>query len=792
MLRPFGEKHRLILWLSVLLGAAFAISSLASYFVSRNSIRHEIIANELPLTVDNVYSEIQRDLVRPILISSLMAHDTFLRNWSLNGERDTRRIAEYLKEIQVKFDALTCFFVSERSHTYYFENGFFKKISQADSRDAWYWRVRKMAAPYEINVDLDQAHGDALTIFINYRLTDRDGVFLGATGIGLTVNSVRKMVDNYQKHYHRTVYFTDRQGRILLHGDGARLPDSIRAMDGLRERADTILSQPAGSYQYVRNDRVRQLNVRYLPELGWYLFVEKAEDEDLANIYHTLLLNLAISAAATLVALLLTHLSISYHQKRFKATVDKHTAELNVALSEASSANQSKSQVLAYISHDLRAPLSNIIRNIKLLDLPSPDRHRKNRTAIEQSTQHLIALIDELVEYARGELGYFELLPAPNYLYAFLDEIAHEAGLLARQHDNRFSMALTGDIPAVAVFDPKRLRQVLINLLANAAKFVSGGEIHFRVQVLAGTTADRSTLRFVVEDTGPGIAEKDRQRIFEPFQRIGAGRPGSGLGLAIAHQLVAKMGGELRLETPPSRGSRFVFDLEVESARESDVLHPANAFSIPNPIGTGKRLLLVCDAAENSDFLYEMLSLADFHVVRAHDTETALQLDSEGRFDAVVTDHVLPEIDGWELLRHLRQRHADAPVRVVLHSAQPPRRPVDFPAWMEFDATLLKPADMDNLLPALHVAPAAEDARPAPTENAALLPEHLPIESLIALRGLIDQGDFTGIEDWLAACEEDHSEQPEFTARIKEAAQLLDFDRLAALVGAAIESRSKA
>ena len=109
MLNTFKQKRRLILWLMLLLSTGFAATSLVSYFVSRNSIRHEIVLNELPLTTDNIYSEIQKDLIRPIFISSAMAHDTFLRDWVLAGEQDAEKITRYLKEVQSKNGAVTAF-----------------------------------------------------------------------------------------------------------------------------------------------------------------------------------------------------------------------------------------------------------------------------------------------------------------------------------------------------------------------------------------------------------------------------------------------------------------------------------------------------------------------------------------------------------------------------------------------------------------------------------------------------------------------------------------------------------
>jgi hypothetical protein len=177
-----------------------------------------IVAQELPLTSSNIYSEIQKDLVRPVLISSTMAHDTFVREWVIAGEQDPEAMARYLREIKTRYGAFSSFFVSERSGRYYTGDGILKQVSPTAPRDAWYYRVRTLQDPYELNVDLDLANQDAMTIFINYRVFDFDGNFLGVTGVGLTVDAVRRLIEDYQQRFQRTLYFVDAEGKIVLFG----------------------------------------------------------------------------------------------------------------------------------------------------------------------------------------------------------------------------------------------------------------------------------------------------------------------------------------------------------------------------------------------------------------------------------------------------------------------------------------------------------------------------------------------------------------------------------------------
>jgi len=327
------SQRSLILTLLMLLACGFLATSLLSYFASRSAIRDGIVNTELPLTSDTVYSEIQKDLIRPVLIASMMAQDTFLRDWVLAGEQDPQRVTRFLGEVMGKQDTFTSFFVSDRSLTYYQAKGVLKHVEPGTWRDAWYFRLRALKAPYEINVDLDMANHDSLTVFINYKVLDYQQRFIGATGVGLSVDAVVKLIDTYQRRYQRSVFFTDAEGKVLLSGsDGG--PHGLRAGQPLRDNPglDELLMQgpvPAeGSHEYRDSEgHSHFLNVRHLPELDWYLLVDKRETGALDRVRHSLYLNLAICAMITLVVLSLLHAMLRRHQASIEAlaTLDSLT-----------------------------------------------------------------------------------------------------------------------------------------------------------------------------------------------------------------------------------------------------------------------------------------------------------------------------------------------------------------------------------------------------------------------------------------------------------------------------------
>ncbi|WP_300301358.1 diguanylate cyclase [Ferrovibrio sp.] len=355
------DRRLLVIIVSTLLIGGFLATSLASYFVSRQSLRNAVVDTELPLTSDNIYSEIQKDLIQPILISSVMATDTFLRNWVLDGEGDETRVIQYLHDIKQRYGAFTSFFVSERTRRYYHADSVLKTVQETEPRDEWYFRVRRMTVPYEINVDPDLANQDTMTIFINYRVLDYQGNFIGATGIGLTVNAVRSLINDYQRRFGRTVYFVDQAGRIVLIGEGEAVPENdVRDRGDLGSLMPQWSREATRSLEYDYRGHTRFLNARFIPELGWYLLVEKDADGDLAEIRNALYVNLAICALITVLVLLAMWITISRFQKRLDATAaaDKLTGlatrhAFDILLQQAVRDAQRQEQPVAAIMIDV-------------------------------------------------------------------------------------------------------------------------------------------------------------------------------------------------------------------------------------------------------------------------------------------------------------------------------------------------------------------------------------------------------------------------------------------------------
>jgi len=329
----FPEKYRLLAWMSLILVAGFMVMAIISYHSSVKALHQTLSQQTLPLIGDNIYSEIQKDIIRPVFVSSLMAHDTFLRDWMLGGEVDPSQIQRYLTELADKYGAVVSFLVSDLSRNYYHQNGILKQVSESEPRDTWYFRVRAMAAPYELNVDPDLANQDTMTIFVNYRVLDYRGRFIGATGVGITVDTLSQLINRYQQRFQRRIYFVDSEGKVVLsgHANGTTAV-SLQEQPGIGTIAPDILSAtiPCALSYDLDGDTVL-VNAREIPELGWYLVVEQSESDELQHIKQAFWLDIAICILVTASVLLLVWYTVNRYHRRLEqlVTIDHLTGCLN-------------------------------------------------------------------------------------------------------------------------------------------------------------------------------------------------------------------------------------------------------------------------------------------------------------------------------------------------------------------------------------------------------------------------------------------------------------------------------
>ena len=335
----FAQKSRLLWLLGLILGLGFLGISLLGFVAAQNAIRSSIVDQSLPLAGDTVYSEVQRQLLRPIFISAQMAENTFLKDWVDVGEPDSTALVRYLGNIKKKFNTNTSFFVSEATRRYYYDGGILKIISPTEARDQWYYNFKKKNVRYELSADPDQTNQNQMTIFINYRLQDDAGKFLGVTGVGVAFDTLNNQILSLEKRFAQRVYFVNQSGEVIL-SDSKRLElrGSIKKLVGLSGVAGQILgSKTVQRTSFRQGATLVQVNSRFVPELGWFLLVEQDEAVATAPVLRLLVVNLLLGALATALVLSLIILAINQYQRRLErlATTDALTNAKNRSLGEA-------------------------------------------------------------------------------------------------------------------------------------------------------------------------------------------------------------------------------------------------------------------------------------------------------------------------------------------------------------------------------------------------------------------------------------------------------------------------
>ena len=354
--------------------------------------------------------------------------------------------------------------------------------------------------------------------------------------------------------------------------------------------------------------------------------------------------------------------ALQHRRRELEALVAARTTELAVARDAAEAASQAKSRFLANMSHELRTPLNGIIGFSQILarEPALDERNRERLRVVQSSGDHLLGLINDVLDLARIEAGRVQLRPAPFRLADLLRDLASTYQVRAAERGLAFAadFAAVPDTPQLG--DAQRLRQVLDNLLGNAVKFTRAGQVHLAV---AAAAPDRFT--FTVQDTGAGMDAEDVARLFQPFSQAESGRPqeqGAGLGLSISQHLVGLMGGTIAVESTPGRGSRFTFTLALPASALATGETPAG-----RPVGyrgPRRRLLLVDDIEINRRLLRELLEPLGFDVEDVATGEAALaRVGAAGgpAIDAVILDLRMPAMDGFELMRRLRARGTALP-----------------------------------------------------------------------------------------------------------------------------------
>lgn len=474
---------------------------------------------------------------------------------------------------------------------------------------------------------------------------------------------------------------------------------------------------------------------------------------------------------------------------------------LRSAKEEAEFANRSKSIFLANMSHELRTPLNGIMgyTQIFLQDQRLDQGQQEGIKVIHESAEHLLQIITDILDLSKIEAGRLDLVEEEYRLPDLLQQVANIIQVRCLEKGLTFSFKAGPNLPHVVLGDALRLRQVLLNLLANSVKFTPKGRISLKASLLPSPSPkqnDECGVLISVEDSGPGIPQEHQERIFEPFQQTGDRllySEGTGLGLSISRKLVAMMGGSLSLISPlPNRppsphgpGSCFTLSLhfeKVESPTPPDAeLDYIVGYMVNGQISTAKKILLVDDNTINRIVWREILSHVGFQVIEAQDGSEVLEACQTFEPNIVLMDLMMSPMDGYQATSILRSHQAFSKLPIIAVSAL-----ADLKGEMNsscraagFDDYIAKPLIKEALLlkiaSLLNIELIFQNRSPRQVRDAFLVPKVAQIQAILKY---VLVGDLESINMEMAKIEKEGMHYHPFVEHLKKMSDNFQFDAL--------------
>lgn len=312
------SKYKVVVLITILLIFFSILLSVVNYIVSLNNAQNQLKEQALPLSLDNIYTDIQKNIIQPYLVSSMMANDTFVQEWLTNDEENNQRIERYLEAIKNKYDMFNTFLVSDKTKNYYTQSGFVEKVDENNPTDKWYFNFKNTQNKHEINLDFNEHLSNNLIMFINYKIFNKDYHFLGATGVAIKISYIDDLLKSFRSKHKFIVTFFNEDGKVVLSERQINNKTNLDEYEGLKEYKDLILSKKANTIEYSNKGNSYILNTKYIPELDLYLTIQANLSDFTKDAHHVFYLNLVGSVLVTFIISIFIFLIIKNYSKKIE------------------------------------------------------------------------------------------------------------------------------------------------------------------------------------------------------------------------------------------------------------------------------------------------------------------------------------------------------------------------------------------------------------------------------------------------------------------------------------------